>query len=116
MNSRAKYKLIRADRPNSEFSFRAIGQFFDVEEAKGREMNTMKYELVFEGSARPVGYRFPRYRRYHSTLASAQQTADEMKEKLETIHHPQGGSIAGCHNPIVYGSGLEDAGEPLRWL
>lgn len=61
----------------------------------------MKYELVFEGSSQP-GYTFPRYRRYHSNFASVRETVARVRERLDFIHHPTGGSIADCHDPQVY--------------
>lgn len=72
------------------------------------------FELCFAGSA-GAKY-FPRYKRFHNSIAAAQVEANQVLEKLETIHHPQGGSVAGFHDPIVYGPGCGDAGKALRWL
>ena len=78
-------------------------------------MAQKKYELVFSGSADTRGYKFPRYRRFHASLGSAEAAADAVKEKLDMIQHPHGGTITACHSPIVYGPGCGDSGRPLRW-
>lgn len=63
MNSTAKYKLIRADRPSQEFSFRAIGQVFDVEETRLVDAGKGRFGLpnpTFE-SQRAIGQMSPKF-------------------------------------------------------
>lgn len=77
-----------------------------------------KYELVFSGSADVVGYKFPRYRRFHRTVESAQETVYRVAERLDDITSRAAKSWAGtateCHNPILYGPGCGDSGRALR--
>lgn len=78
----------------------------------------MKYELVFSGEADVRGYKFPRYRRFHRSVESAQQTAYRVAEKLDDItgraSKSWSGTATDSHNPILYGPGCGDSGKPLR--
>jgi hypothetical protein len=69
---------------------------------------TTNYELTFVGSA--MAAYFPRYRRNHRTLESAQETATQVREKLESRNLP-----VACHQPIVYGPGCGKDGRTWPW-
>lgn len=56
------------------------------------------FELVFVGGA--LATYIPRYRRYHSTVESAAETAGEVLRKLQDQCLP-----TACHQPIIYGPG-----------
>jgi hypothetical protein len=55
------------------------------------------YELVFAGAA-TAAYFPKRYRRYHETFESAQESAGKVREWLEERSLP-----TACHQAIVYG-------------
>lgn len=65
-----------------------------------------KFELVFVGGA-TANY-MPRYRRMHSTIDSAKETAAEVMQKLQDKGLP-----TACHQPIVYGPGCGRDGMTL---
>lgn len=75
----------------------------------------MKYQLAFEGSAGKLGYKFPRFRKSHSTIESAEAEALRVWQKLDEIIADFGrGTVSACHAPVIYGPGCGDSGRPVR--
>ena len=63
---------------------------------------TVKYELAFEGEETYEPSlrlrKFPRYRKLHRTLESAQQTAERVREVFRAVDvNPY------CYRPQIYG-------------
>ena len=64
------------------------------------------FDLVFVGGA--MANYFPRYRRNHSTMESAEETAAAVFAKLQAKGLP-----TACHQAIVYGPGCGRDGVTL---
>ena len=58
-------------------------------------MKSTQYELTFVGGA--IARYFPRYRRMHATLESAQTAAYAVRAKLQDRGLP-----TACHQPIIF--------------
>ena len=63
----------------------------------------MRYTLTFEGGAATDGEKFPRYRRAHSTLASAEAEAMRVRDELQQRNYGvYGGTTTASHNPQIH--------------
>ena len=70
-------------------------------------LNRRPFELVFAGAA-TAAYFPSRYRRYHRTFESAQETAGQVFQKLRDQDLP-----VACHTAIVFGPGCGKDGRIL---
>jgi hypothetical protein len=69
---------------------------------------TDQFELVFANSA--MQDRFPAYRRWHASIASANSESNRV---IDILLNPNYGVPAHSVNPVIYGLGLDDAGMPV---